>query len=70
MPLTPYYRIYFADGRHFDYGGTPEQVEAQMRAFDPDAVDGYRRFMAATRHIYRRAFEDLAGQPFHKLATS
>lgn len=69
VPLAPYYRIAFADGRHFDYGGTPEQVEAQVRAFDPLAVDGYRRFMAATRHIYQRAFEDLAGQPFHKLTT-
>ena len=69
VPLTPYYRIYFADGRHFDYGGTTEQVEAQLRAYDPSAVEGYRRFMAATRRIYQRAFEDLAGQPFHKLTT-
>lgn len=69
VPLAPYYRIYFADGRHFDCGGTPEQVEARVRAFDPDAVDGYGRFMAATRRIYQRAFEDLAGQPFHKLTT-
>ena len=69
VPLAPYYRIYFADGRHFDYGGTPEQVEAQVRAFDPAAVDGYARFMAATQRIYQRAFEDLAGQPFHKLTT-
>jgi phytoene desaturase len=69
VPLAPYYRIYLADGRHFDYGGTPEQVEVQLRAFDPDAVDGYARFMVATRRIYQRAFEDLAGQPFHKLTT-
>ena len=69
IPLTPYYRIYFADGRHFDYGGPREHVEAQLRAFDPTAVDSYHRFMAATRHIYQRAFEDLAGQPFHKLTT-
>jgi len=69
VPLTPYYRIYFADGRYFDYGGAPEQVEAQLRSFDPNAIDGYRHFMEATRHIYQRAFEDLAGQPFHKLTT-
>ena len=69
VPLTPYYRIRFADGRAFDYGGPPEHVEAQLRAFDPHAVDGYHRFMDATRHIYRRAFEDLAGQPFHRFAT-
>jgi phytoene desaturase len=69
VPLAPYYRIAFADGRHFDYGGAPEQVEAQLRAFDPGAGDGYRRFMHATRHIYQRAFEDLAGQPFHRFGT-
>ncbi len=69
LPLTPYYRVHFADGRYFDYGGTTEQVEAQVRAFDPGAVDGYRRFMRATQHIYHRAFEDLAGQPFHRFST-
>ncbi|MBV9601271.1 MAG: phytoene desaturase [Chloroflexi bacterium] len=69
LALTPYYRIYFADGRYFDYGGTPQQVEAQLRSFDPGAVDGYRRFMHATRRIYQRAFEDLANQSFHRLST-
>jgi phytoene desaturase len=69
VPLAPYYRICFADGRRFDYGGPPEQVQAQVRAFDPGAVEGHRRFMDATRDIYRRAFEDLAGQPFHQLGT-
>jgi phytoene desaturase len=69
IPLRPYYRIYFADGRHFDYGGTPEQVDTQLRTFDPQAVDGYRRFMQATERIYQRAFQDLAGQPFHRFTT-
>lgn len=69
IPLTPYYRIHFADGRYFDYGGTPERVEAQVRSFDPSGVDGYRRFMQATRQIYQRAFEDLAGQSFHRFST-
>src|SRR5206468_2573428 len=45
VPLTPYYRIYFADGRHFDYGGSPEHVESQIRAFDPGGVHGYHRFI-------------------------
>ncbi|GAC1314085.1 MAG: phytoene desaturase [Chloroflexota bacterium] len=69
VPLTPYYRIYFADGRHFDYGGAAESVEEQVRAFDSSGVGGYHRFMAATQRIYERAFEDLAGQPFHRLTT-
>ena len=69
MPLMPYYRIHFADGRYFDYGGAAQQVEAQVRSFDPSGEDGYRRFMQATRHIYHRAFEDLAGQSFHRFST-
>lgn len=69
VPLTPYYRIYFGDGRFFDYGGPPEQVAAEIRKFAPADQRGYERFMDRTRHIYRRAFQDLAGQPFHRLAT-
>jgi phytoene desaturase len=69
VPLSPYYRIRFSDGRDFDYGGSPEQVEAQLRTLDPSAVKGYHRFMDATRHIYRRAFDDLAAQPFDRLST-
>ncbi len=69
VPLVPYYRISFADGRRFDYGGSTEQVEAQLRAFDPTAVDSYRRFLAATGRIHARAFDDLAGRPFHRLSS-
>ena len=69
VEMAPSYRICFADGRHFDYGGSDAEVVAQIAKFNPADVDGYRRFMQATSHIYRRAFEDLAGQPFHRLAT-
>lgn len=69
IPLDPYYRIYFADGRFFDYGGSTADVEAQIRLFDAGDVAGYHRFMRRTAYIYRRAFEDLAGQPFHTLTT-
>src|ERR671933_112273 len=30
LPLDPYYRIYFADGSHFDYSGTPARAEAEI----------------------------------------
>jgi phytoene desaturase len=69
LPLSPYYRIYFDDRSYFDYGGSAADLEAQLVAIEPSAVQAYRRFMAATGHVYRRAFEDLAAQPFHKLTT-
>src|SRR3712207_5194007 len=30
VPLYPWYRIVFADGSHFDYGGTLEQTLAEI----------------------------------------
>ncbi len=64
IPLSPFYRILFADGRSFDYWGIAEQDEAEIARFEPRDVQGYRAFLAETRHIYERAFVDLAGQPF------
>jgi phytoene desaturase len=68
MPLRPYYRIVFADGRWFDYWGETERDEAEIARYSPSDVLGYRAFLRATERIYRRAFQDLAGQPFDRLS--
>ena len=64
LPLSPFYRICFPDGRFFDYWGTREADEAEIAKFEPRDVPGYRRFLAAAEQIYQRAFLDLAAQPF------
>jgi phytoene desaturase len=64
VALDPYYRIYFADGRHYDYSGDPAVVERELSKFDPNAPAAYARFMEKTGDIYRRAFADLAHEPF------
>ena len=64
MPLSPFYRIYFSDGRYFDYWGTTAEDEAEIAKFEPRDVAGYRAFLADTQHLYERAFADLANQPF------
>jgi phytoene desaturase len=64
VPLEPYCRIYFGDGRHFDYSGDPGTVERELGRFDASAPAAYRDFMTQTGQIYRRAFADLAHQPF------
>lgn len=63
-PLSPFYRIYFRDGRSFDYWGTAAEDEAEIAKFEPRDVAGYRTFLADTQRIYQRAFADLANQPF------
>ena len=64
VPVTPYYRIVFPDGRHFDYTGNELEIVEQIRKFNPDDVDGYLAFAAKSRAIFDRAFVDLADQPF------
>ncbi|GIV98030.1 MAG: phytoene desaturase [Herpetosiphonaceae bacterium] len=67
VPLSPFYRIYFEDGRHFDYWGTAEADEAEIARFDQADVVGYRAFLRHTQAIYERAFADLAARPFVNL---
>ena len=42
VPCDPYYRIYFHDGRTFDYVGDNDRLEAEIARFNPDDVAGYR----------------------------
>lgn len=63
-PLHPFYRIYFHDGRWFDYAGTPVEDEAEVARFEPRDVPGYRAFLAGAQRLYQRAFVELADQPF------
>ena len=64
VPCSPFYRIVFHDGRHFDYSGDPEQIEAEIARFNPADLPGYREFVRQSEAIFNRAFIDLADQPF------
>jgi phytoene desaturase len=64
VPVTPFYRIVFPDGRHFDYTGVESEIIAEIRKFNPDDVAGYLEFATKSKAIFDRAFIDLADQPF------
>lgn len=69
VDLYPWYRIVFDDGTHFDYGGTIEQTEAQIARFEPDALDGFRRYLEHSRRIFDVGFTRLGAASFHRVAT-
>ena len=59
MPIEPFYRIYFDDGRFFDYDGDPDRTRAQIALHSPRDLAGYERFHAAAKAIFERGFLEL-----------
>ena len=66
-PMDPFYRIRFHDGQSIDYSGDEAQMRAQIAKFNPEDVEGYRRFMRLSEEIYRVGFERLGDQPFSSI---
>ncbi|MEM8874158.1 MAG: phytoene desaturase family protein [Planctomycetota bacterium] len=68
--IYPWYRIQFANGEQFNYGGTMEQFEGEIRKFGGDRdVEGFRKYLAHSKRIFDKGFTDLGDQPFDKFTT-
>ncbi|MHB8618791.1 MAG: phytoene desaturase family protein [Chloroflexota bacterium] len=68
VPLEPFYRLRFADGASFDYGGDPETMKAEIARFSPADAARYDDFFEHTGRIYQRAVVELGDKPFLRLA--
>ncbi len=68
VPVDPFYRIRFHDGRMFDYTGDADRMAVEVAKFNPADVDGYRRFVDEAAKIYAVGFEKLGDVPFGRFA--
>ena len=68
LPVSPFYRISFADGRRFDYDGDPAAMRARVAAWAPNDVAGYDRLLAQAARLYAIGYERYGAQPFHRLS--
>ncbi len=68
VPVDPFYRIEFHDGRSFEYGGDEAETERKVAAFAPDDVEGYRAMIRATKAIFAKGFLELSDRPFLKFS--
>ena len=59
VPITPFYRIYFDDGTHFDYDADPVKLREQIKRLAPEDLDGYEHFHRAAKAIFDRGFLEL-----------
>jgi phytoene desaturase len=64
VPLNPFYRIFNHEGRRFDYNADEAFTLDQIRQWNPDDVEGYKRFIATTKPIFEKGFVELADKPF------
>lgn len=67
--LSPFYRIRFADGSHFDYSEDHEAMTAEIRRFNPDDVAGYERFLEASGKLYDIGFDQLLAVSFDSVGS-
>ena len=67
LPVEPYYRMRFADGRHLDYGGSIDDTLAEIARFAPGDAAGYQALLRHARKLYDVGFTELAHVPFDRL---
>ena len=67
LPVRPWYRILFADGRQFNYGSSAEEMRLAVAAFAPADLDGYDRLMRRSRALYEVGFNRYGAYSFDTL---
>ncbi len=64
VPCDPFYRIFNAEGRSFDYNGDEAFILNQIAQWNPADRSGYQQFLATTKGIFQKGFVELADKPF------
>jgi phytoene desaturase len=69
LPVDPFYRLCWEDGRSFDYNDDQVAMERQIASFNPDDVEGYNRFHAYSEELYQEGYLKLGTVPFQSFWT-
>lgn len=64
LPVSPFYRLCWEDGSHFDYANDQEALDRQIHARNPRDVSGYRRFLAYSKAVFAEGYLKLGAVPF------
>jgi phytoene desaturase len=66
VPVDPFYRVVFQDGRSFDYVGDDERLFSQIAEFNPRDVDGYRKLVEHSHRIFDVGYTELVDADFSR----
>ena len=64
LPVSPFYRLSWPDGSHFDYVNDDALLRKQIEALDPADVEGYAKFLRYSAGVYVEGYEKLGAVPF------
>ena len=64
IPVSPFYRLSWPDGSHFDYVNDDALLNKQIAALDPADVQGYRKFLRYSEGVFVEGYEKLGAVPF------
>jgi len=57
--MSPFYRIRFDDGTHFDYSNNEQAMLAEVAKFSPEDVQGFKNLMKASEQCFQLGFQDM-----------
>lgn len=66
VPVDPFYRVAFPDGRHFDYVGDDARLFAEIAKFNPADVDGYKKLLEHSQRIFDVGYTQLVDADFSR----
>jgi phytoene desaturase len=66
VPVDPFYRVVFPDGRHFDYVGDDERLFTQIAKFNPADVEGYKKLVEQSSRIFDVGYTQLVDADFSR----
>jgi phytoene desaturase len=64
LPVAPFYRLLWEDGREFDYVNDEAQLDSQIARFNQDDIAGYQRFYAYSKEAFEEGYLKLGHVPF------
>lgn len=64
MPVTPFYRLFWEDGKTFDYCSDMTNTLSQIEQMSPGDVKGYLDFLDYSKEVFAEGYTKLAAEPF------
>jgi phytoene desaturase len=69
VPLKPWYRFCFADGEHFNYGGSLDDTLAEIDRIASADRAGYLRLLAHAKRLFDIGFTQMHDKSFDRFVT-